>query len=239
VGLLVAGIQPGYLPWLGFFDQMRRADVFIVADEMPFSTDGWAHRNRILGPHGPLWLTVPTRRDSRHMIRDVRIDDANPWRRKHLAALRHAYPTGASNDGLLEAIERALPASPGFLVDASIPLLRCIADLFGIRTPLVVSSEAGLEARFREECGPDADATDRVISYVRSVGGDRLLEGETGAAYLDVQRCRERGVEPEFHRYRHPRYDQGCEAFVSHLSSVDLLLRVGAAQAGALLEAAA
>ena len=28
----LAGIQPGYLPWLGYFDQMRRVDVFVVAD---------------------------------------------------------------------------------------------------------------------------------------------------------------------------------------------------------------
>ena len=30
-------LQPGYLPWLGFFDQMRRADVFAYYDDVQFN----------------------------------------------------------------------------------------------------------------------------------------------------------------------------------------------------------
>ena len=30
--MTVVILQPGYLPWLGFFDQMRRADVFVYYD---------------------------------------------------------------------------------------------------------------------------------------------------------------------------------------------------------------
>ena len=29
-------LQPGYLPWLGFFDQMRRSDVFVYYDDVRF-----------------------------------------------------------------------------------------------------------------------------------------------------------------------------------------------------------
>ena len=52
-------LQPGYLPWLGFFDQMRRADVFAYYDDVQFNKHGWRNRNRIKTPAGPLWLTVP------------------------------------------------------------------------------------------------------------------------------------------------------------------------------------
>ena len=58
-------LQPGYLPWLGFFDQMRRADVFIYYDDVPFDKHGWRNRNRIDGGvHGwllPLMITLPSR----------------------------------------------------------------------------------------------------------------------------------------------------------------------------------
>jgi hypothetical protein len=33
-------LQPAYLPWRGFFDQMRRADVFVYYDDGTTSTDG-------------------------------------------------------------------------------------------------------------------------------------------------------------------------------------------------------
>ena len=67
----VAGIQPGYLPWLGYFDQMRRVDAFIIADEMQFSSSGWTHRNRVRGPHGAHWLTCPRDRERGQRICDV------------------------------------------------------------------------------------------------------------------------------------------------------------------------
>src|SRR5438045_89015 len=53
----IAVLQPGYLPWLGFFDQMRRSDVFILYDDVQFDKHGWRNRNRVKGANGPIWLT--------------------------------------------------------------------------------------------------------------------------------------------------------------------------------------
>src|SRR5262249_18313217 len=84
----IAGIQPGYLPWLGYFDQMRRVDAFIIADEMQFSSSGWAHRNRVRGPDGAHWLTLPARPRPEQRICDVALDPTVPWAKKHLRTLR-------------------------------------------------------------------------------------------------------------------------------------------------------
>ena len=45
-------LQPGYLPWLGFFDQMQRADVFVYYDDVQFDKHGWRNRNRVKAPDG-------------------------------------------------------------------------------------------------------------------------------------------------------------------------------------------
>ena len=49
----LAVLQPGYLPWLGFFDQMRRSDVFVYYDDVQFDKHGWRNRNRIKSAQGP------------------------------------------------------------------------------------------------------------------------------------------------------------------------------------------
>ena len=59
--LTLCVLQPGYLPWLGFFDQMRRCDIFICYDDVQYDKHGWRNRNRIKSPKGPHWLTVPVR----------------------------------------------------------------------------------------------------------------------------------------------------------------------------------
>ena len=52
-GLMRLGaLQPGYLPWLGFFDQIARCDVFILYDDLPYTKDSWRNRNRIQHPTG-------------------------------------------------------------------------------------------------------------------------------------------------------------------------------------------
>src|SRR5687768_8507939 len=61
----VVVLQPGYRPWLGFFDQMRRADVFVYYDGVQYDKHGWRNRNRIKTQSGPLWLTVPVRHGGR------------------------------------------------------------------------------------------------------------------------------------------------------------------------------
>ena len=46
----LAVLQPGYLPWLGFFDQLQRSDCFIFYDDVQFDKNGWRNRNRVKSP---------------------------------------------------------------------------------------------------------------------------------------------------------------------------------------------
>ncbi|HDM77644.1 MAG TPA: hypothetical protein ENG51_14410, partial [Deltaproteobacteria bacterium] len=60
-------LQPGYLPWLGFFDQMAWADVFVLYDDVQFTKRDWRSRNRIRTANGVTWLTVPILSKGRHL----------------------------------------------------------------------------------------------------------------------------------------------------------------------------
>ena len=89
----VAILQPGYLPWLGFFEQMQRADIFVYYDDVQFDKNGWRNRNRIKTANGLHWLTVPVspRGSESRMIHDIRISEHYNWRKKHLLSLKQAY----------------------------------------------------------------------------------------------------------------------------------------------------
>src|SRR5512137_468969 len=47
VGMIVAIHQPQYLPWLGYFDKMLKADVFCYLDTVQYKKNEWQNRNRI------------------------------------------------------------------------------------------------------------------------------------------------------------------------------------------------
>ena len=48
----LGALQPGYLPWLGFFDQIARCDLFILYDDLPYAKDSWRNRNRVKTAEG-------------------------------------------------------------------------------------------------------------------------------------------------------------------------------------------
>ena len=52
-------LQPGYLPWLGFFEQMSRVDIFILLDDVQYDKKSWRNRNKIRTADGWIWLIVP------------------------------------------------------------------------------------------------------------------------------------------------------------------------------------
>lgn len=232
----IAGIQPGYLPWLGYFDQMRRVDAFVVADEMQFSSSGWAHRNRVRGPDGAHWLTLPARPSYGQAIDQVTLDPDVPWTEHHLETLRHFYARSPFAAELLAALGRVLDAGAARLVDATLPAIRFLAERLGITTPLVISSEAGLERAYREQFPDEPGPTRRIIAFMKKLGATELLEGESGQSYLDVPLCAEHGITVAFQRYPHPVYPQLHESFVSHLSALDLLLCRGEREARRVLE---
>ncbi|MBM4247035.1 MAG: WbqC family protein [Deltaproteobacteria bacterium] len=231
----LAGIQPGYLPWLGYFDQMRRVDVFVVADEMQFSSTGWAHRNRVRSPDGAHWLTLPARPAARQAICDVPLDTSVPWAATHLATLRNFYAGSPFAPDLLRSLASVLHAGATRLVEATVPTLRLLATLLGVQTPLVISSEAGLERAYEEQFPGQPGPTHRIIAFMKTLGATELLEGESGRDYLDVALCAAHGIEVTFQRYAHPLYAQRHAPFVSHLSALDLLLCRGEREARRVL----
>src|SRR5215468_5246890 len=128
-GTLVV-LQPGYLPWLGFFDQMQRSSVFIYYDDVQFDKHGWRNRNRVKAPGGgPHWLTVPVLHSGRDWpaIHEIEIDNRTPWARKHVGTLKQFYRAAPHLHRYLPALEEMLERRWMLLVDLDLWVARARA----------------------------------------------------------------------------------------------------------------
>ena len=88
----IAIMQPVYLPWLGYFEQMALCDEFMFLDDVQYTKNDWRNRNKIRTRSGSMWLTVPVR--SAHLessLRETELVYQSHWRRKHLQAIRLNY----------------------------------------------------------------------------------------------------------------------------------------------------
>jgi hypothetical protein len=218
-GPTVVVLQPGYLPWLGFFDQLRRADVFVYYDDVQYDKHGWRNRNRIKTQDGPQWLTVPVRHgdDGFPRIVDVEIDGRTPWARKHAASIRQAYARAPFLSEYMPALEALLHRKWERLVDLDVACAALMAEWFGLERRIERSSALGIRG----------ERSERLVKICRHFGAARYVSGDSARAYLDIAAFQSEGIAVEWQEYAHPTYPQLHGPFVPYLSALDLVLNCG------------
>jgi len=218
--MILAAVQPGYLPWVGFFNLMKQSDLFVIEDNLQYTKQDWRNRNRIRTAQGWTYLTVPVKRGpTERRINEVEIDNSRPWPRRHLNLLRQNYAKAPFWKHYAPFLEETFARRWTLLIDLDMWFIEFFRREFDIRTPCKFLSE--IPVTFGR------DKTLSLIELTRAVGADTFLEGSTGRAYLDPRKFEEAGLRLVFHDYECRPYRQQFEPFISHLSSIDLLLNEG------------
>lgn len=223
--MIVSVHQPHFLPWLGYLDRMSQADLFIVLDHVQFERRNYQNRTHILLDGQPHWLTVPVLQHSQQeRIVDKRIDNPPPtetrwWGPHHCQMLRHAYCKAPFFEPCAPALFAILESRWTRLVDLDQALLDYLRDALDIRTPLVNSSELGV----------DGHRSELILNLCRAVEADTYLAG-MGASrnYLDYGAFANAGIRIAWQDFVHPVYSQcGGGPFVKGLSAIDLIFNHG------------
>lgn len=216
-------LQPSYIPWRGYFDQIRRADLFVFFDDVQYDRRGWRNRNQIKTSHGKQWLTIPVHSSGTReglLIKDVRIDLSKPWGKTHWKALTCAYaraPHFRRYAPLLEAFYRR---SDSRLADFTVDLTVALSREIGIgRTRFMRSSEIPRATDGR---------TDRLVQILRHVGATHYISGPSAREYVEDHKFAEAGISIEYMSYGYSEYPQLFPPYDPRVSILDLLFMVGA-----------
>ena len=231
---LVAIHQPNFFPWLGYFEKIRRADVFVVMDNAQFPKTGgtWSNRVRMALGGQARWLTMPVVR-SFHGLRtytEMHIDDSRRWRPTLLKTLRTHYARAPHLGEVLDAVEPLVACDTRGLAEFNLCCIEGLLERLGIdRGKLVLGSTLGCEG----------SATDLLVAMVKAVGGTAYLCG-MGCAYQEDEKFAAAGLDLVRQDFVHPEYPQCNTAeFLPGLSVLDAALNCGFDGAAALLRRAA
>jgi len=216
--MIVSVHQPQYLPWLGYFDKIDRADVFVLLDNVQYKKNEWQNRNRIKTPQGPQWLTVPVLYKFPQLISEVGINDRERWQHRQRQALLSNYRKAPHWPLLEPFFAEIFSRSWETIAELNIHVVRELTTLLGMTTPLHVASEL--------PPSPD-DPDERLIAITRHFGGNVYLAGSGGRNYMDLAKYGDAGVEVIFQEYRHPVYPQLWGDFEPFMSVVDLIYNRG------------
>jgi hypothetical protein len=217
----VAIVQSNYIPWKGYFDLIRRVDEFVLFDDRQYTKRDWRNRNKIKTPQGVKWLTIPVKVSGRftQTIEETEIEDPG-WAETHWRTLCHAYGRAkcfADFKCLFEDVY--LGCRYTLLSEVNYRFITAINGILGTTTRLSWS---------REYPGATADASERLLTIVKALGGTEYVSGPNARGYLDVARFEREGIDVTWMDYSgYPVYEQLYPPFEHSVSIVDLILNTG------------
>jgi WbqC-like protein len=231
---VVAIHQPNFLPWLGFFDKLARADVFVLLDGVQFprtSKGTWINRVKLLVGGREQWATVPIVRSegSALPIAEVRIDEAQPWRKKLIRTIELNYRRAPAFESVFPLVSELLSTPADRIAVFNEQNVRRLAEALGLDTGKLVRSS---------DIDADGQSTDLLIELTLAVGGTAYMPGGDAYRYQEDGKFADRGLELTPQEFGHPTYSQTVEPFVPGLSVVDALMNCGFAGTRELLVSA-
>jgi hypothetical protein len=219
----VVVLQPSYLPWLGFFDQMMRSDVFVFYDDVQFNKNGWRNRNRIKSSTEVQWITVPVihKNIRRPLINEIRIDNSQKWGHKHITSIKQNYSKSPFLSLYLPELDDVLSKRWSFLVDLDLALIELICNWLSITPNIKLSSELKIYG----------DKSERLLKICKYFDANVYLSGNAAESYLDENLFSKNEIMVEWHDYKHPVYQQLYGGFTPYLSIIDLIFNNGSKSA--------
>jgi hypothetical protein len=226
--MLISIIQPCFIPWLGYFEQMALADLFVYMDDVKYTRQNWRNNNKLLCASESKNVSIPVRKTSRHtLINQVSILNDLAWQNKFLNKVSNWYRKAPHFDEVFSLISGVVLKRHDMLVDLNYGLNGAIAEYVGIETPVELSSNVPRNS---------SDKVSRIIEIVKYFNADVLYDGKSAAYFIDIELFQEKGITIIFQDYKHSSYRQQSNSnFVPYMSIVDLLMNKGVESLGYIL----
>ena len=212
--------QPNFFPWLGYFDKLAKADVFVFLDRVSYPKSGssmssWCNRVKINVGGTATWTSCPVIREHGIQIIDtVRIDDRRPWRNDLRLVLEASYRGAVNFQSAFAVVDALLSFETDSLADFNIHAIRTLMPLLGCEAKCV-----------RQSALPPADqtATARLVALTRLVGADGYLCGGGSAGYLEEAAFADAGLTLRYQDTGVAPYGDPAQ-FIPGLSVIDWLM---------------
>lgn len=214
-------MQPTYIPWSGFFNLIFNADVFVFLDDVQFEHQSWQTRNKVLNHGQEILLPVPVMKHHLDiLIYDVKITRDPKWRKKHIKTIQHAYRNAPYySDFYPEYEEIIMDTSIEFLSNLNITLIKMFTKKLNLESNFLLASELNCSG----------DRSEHVLQICERVGADEYISPLGAKSYIEEDEVLLNSkINVIYQNYKVQPYEQpGSKLFTSHLSIVDVAMRLG------------
>lgn len=211
--------QPMFFPWVGLFEQIKLADVYVHYGDVAFSKGSFVNRVQIKCSSDTKWLTLPLRAFALGTsIDNISVRD-DMWKQSHISLLEQKYQEAPALGAMLKIVRelhQIQSESLGQIARKSILLCK---DYLNLNPKLKI-----LESY---EISSEGSGSRRVLDIVKRLGGTTYVTGWGARNYLDHELFERSGVRVEYMNYAMTPYPQLHGTFTPYVSILDLIANVG------------
>ena len=221
-GIKVAISQPTYLSWVGYFEQISRADVFVFLDSVQFEKQSWQSRNRIKdNADNPIWLSVPVKKNSLQAnVADIEISQIKPhWYKKHLNSIQTYLGKTPHLSEIMSLLSDVYDKKHTHLSQLNIDLITAVCEKLELDTVLLKSSDLQLTGY----------KSALLVNILEELNATTYLANAGSKAYLDLDNAlfKSKNIEICYQDWIPPYYKQKNGSFTPYLAWVDAVAYQG------------
>lgn len=213
--MILACNQPYFIPYIGYWQLINCADVFVIGDDYAYINRGWVNRNRILNQNEPMYFGLPLVKASQNKyINEITLADMNFD--KLLKTISYNYcksPNFHEGFDLLKRIFECKNSNLAYFLGNS---MEVVCDYLNIKTRLCYSSSFPENNLLKREF--------RIYDFCAKTGADTYINSIGGTALYDFDEFRKRNLTLKFIKSNEVTYKQFNNEFVPWLSILDVIM---------------
>ncbi|MBW7470491.1 WbqC family protein [Marinobacter sp. M216] len=221
----LAVMQPYLFPYIGYFQLIYSARIFLIYDDVSFIKQGYINRNSILSDGFPVRFTIPVPGSSSNKrIVDLSFS-SNVG--KALKTINQAYSRAPYYEDVFPIVRRVLEFKERSIPSVCLEAFNLIFSYLGISKQFFRTSEL----EYQRDLPPE----DRIIDLCRKFDEKTYVNPVGGRHLYSKEHFYNSGVELFFLQSNSVRYRQKKGGFVPNLSIIDCLMNCSPAEVTTLL----
>ena len=168
--MIVTIHQPEHFPYMGYFDKMKNADIFVILDNVKFKKNNWQNRNKFINKQGnEEWFGVAIPKKSNSMlIKDVIPvnEKINNWKQKVVKKLIHNFGKDFSDI-----------YDHNTLLDINMASIEWARTCLNIKNKIILASDLNV-------CGKKSNL---LANICKELNASCYLSGPSGKNYLEEE----------------------------------------------------
>lgn len=183
----VAIHQPNFFPWLGYFNKIHNADVFVFLDDAEYTKNSYINRSKIVYNKLKVdWITLPIQYSgySNAPIKEIRINNWNHARIKIAKTIKQSYGKHPFFEEFYPTINSILSEDFVHISELNMRIIKQVCGFLRTSAIFYVASELGATGT----------GTTRLVEICRLLSADTYICGAGSLNYQDDSMFAEHGI---------------------------------------------